>query len=159
MLRWVCTGHVLHCCNPVALAASFLQSPCGRLVVPLLIGWLPIAVALQLCPETNFPYVYKHKPKSTSYVCTPNIYPRTHIPNVVSQFCACLALQQLADIDSLVCTTILSCISTADCTLAIPGQQPSLPWHKAEMLGRNADSSSRLGWYPCMRGVTKIDGS
>ena len=54
---------------------------------------------------------------------------------------ACLALQQLAGIDGLVCCiTLLSCSSTADCTLC----NLDLPSHKATMLGRNADWSNKL---------------
>lgn len=56
------------------------------------------------------------------------------MPNVVSQSWACLALQQLADVDGLICTAVPSCTSTADRTLLVPGQEPALPLH------------SRLNW-------------
>lgn len=41
--------------NPVAPAVGFVPSLFGRLVVLLLIGWLPIAVALHLCPVSQRP--------------------------------------------------------------------------------------------------------
>ena len=72
--------------------------------------------------------------------------------NAVPQSWACLVLQQLADTDGLICTTVLSCTSTADCALVNPGQEPSLPLHKAESLSEmQTGAAGRGGFHACMR--------
>ena len=118
----VCNGHMLHCCNPVALAASCRQSLCGRLVVPLLVCWLSTGdsfsvlqlclVSVALCAQA----IHRH---------LPHIHDPTYIPSLCSyaqSVAPILGLPRASStgnnfIDGLVCSIVLSCTSTADCML------------------------------------------